>query len=146
MPACTQRQLQSQQEETTCKLRLLHYPNRRKKEFLPAPATAQPMRDCYHSTNEKPLHSELPVSSNRLVYNNLLNLPLFFYEKVDLSFVGWTCLWFWHSLLVSDCNSLLFPNKPVFAGNLTGSFIFQVNMLFEYPSSHGLCNTRTSVP
>ena len=33
----------------------------RRQTFL---ATAQPMRDCHDSANEKPLHFKLPVSSN----------------------------------------------------------------------------------
>ena len=37
---------------------------------------------------------------------------------------------FWSTLLVFHCNSLLFLNKPILAGKITGSFIFKVNTLF----------------
>lgn len=40
-------------------------------------ATTQPMKDCYNSSNEKPLYFELPVSSNGLfVYKSPSELPL----------------------------------------------------------------------
>lgn len=46
-----------------------------------------------------------------------------------LSFVCWACLWFYCSLLVPNCSSLLFLNQPIFAGKIT-DFWFKVNSLF----------------
>lgn len=34
-------------------------------------------------------------------------------KSKPLSFVLWICLWFRHCLLVPNCNSLLWPNKPI---------------------------------
>lgn len=45
----------------------------------------------------------------------------------QVSCVLWSCLWFCHSLLALDGHSLLFLNKPIFAGKITGSFIFKVD-------------------
>ena len=39
-------------------------PSRRKDDFSPCPATAQPTRDCSNPANGKPLHFGLPVSSD----------------------------------------------------------------------------------
>lgn len=65
--------------------------------------------------SENPLYFQLPVYSNGFfVYNCLPNLPPFLYKRTYYSFVLWTCLWFCCSLLVQDCNSFLFPNKPIF--------------------------------
>lgn len=60
------------------------------------PVTAQPMRDCHMSANEKPQHFELPVSANGLfVYNAPPpQLLLLIYKRMFLSFVLWTYLWF----------------------------------------------------
>lgn len=51
------------------------------------------------------------------------NSPPFLYKRAVLSFVLPPC---WLTCL---CNSLLFPNKPIFAGKMTGSFIFKVNTI-----------------
>lgn len=50
-----------------------------------------------------------------------------------LFWVG-TCPWLCHRLLVSDCNSLLFLNKLMFAGKITGSF--KVNTIMESAEFH----------
>lgn len=43
-------------------------PPQHEEESFPLPlATAQPVGDCHTSANEKPLYSELPVRSNRLL-------------------------------------------------------------------------------
>lgn len=48
----------------------------------------QPKRDCHNSVNEKPLHFELPVSSNGLfVHNSLTQLSLLLYKR-KFSFVS----------------------------------------------------------
>ena len=53
-----------------------YYPSRRKKDFPSPLATAQPMRACYNSGNEKPPYFQGPVYSNGLfVYNSLPNIP-----------------------------------------------------------------------
>ena len=68
---------------------------------------------------------ELLLLSNRLLFRttpaNFLLLP----HKVSL-FIR-LAYGFFHSLLVSRCNSLLFPNKPSFAGKINGSLTFKVN-------------------
>ena len=64
-------------------------PQQEKGRFSPCLATAQPMRDCHNSANEKPPHFALPVSPNRLfVCNSSSQLPLFLYEIRVLSFVS----------------------------------------------------------
>ena len=91
---------------------------RRKKTFLYL-ATAQPMRDCHNSANGKSLYFKFSVSSNGLFpYNSPSQLPLLFYEIV--SFLLFSDLLQLH---VPNCNSLLLPNKPIFAGKITGCFI-----------------------
>ena len=56
------------------------------RRFSPCPATAQPMRSCNNSANEKPLHLELPASSNELfVYNSPAQLSFLAYKE-------WSCL------------------------------------------------------
>lgn len=40
-----------------------------------------------------------------------------------LFFVCWSCQWFCHSLPVPNCDSLLFLNKPTFAGTIIVSFL-----------------------
>lgn len=61
----------------------------------------------------------------------IIILPNFFFllHKIKLfSFVCWTCLGLWCRLLVLNCNSLIFPNKPIFfAGKITDSLIFKDN-------------------
>lgn len=72
-----------------------------------------------------------PINFFFFFFNNCLpNAPHFLYKRAFLSFALWTCLWFWCSLLVLDCNSLLFLNKPSFAGKITGSFILKVNRIY----------------
>ena len=63
----------------------------RKEETPPRPAIAQPMRNHLNSANEKPLHFQLPVSSNGcFLYNSPSQLP----KRMLFSFFHQTCLWF----------------------------------------------------
>ena len=52
------------------------------------------------------------------------------------SFVYSACLWLCHSMNVLDCISLLFPNKPIFAGKIT--FLFKVNTCLQLTHANGL--------
>ena len=62
--------------------------------------------------NEKPLHFELPVSSNGLfVYNSPSQLPLLLYKSFLLLALLDFCM-FRQSLLVPNCNSVLLLHKP----------------------------------
>lgn len=55
---------------------LLFYSNSNKEKFLTYEPT-QAMKDCYNSSNEKPLYFEFLVSSNRLfVYNSPSKFPV----------------------------------------------------------------------
>lgn len=53
------------------------------------------------------------------IQNNPSLLPLSFPENTIPLLCCWTCLCFCHSLHVSNCNSLLFPSKPIFDGKMT---------------------------
>lgn len=76
--------------------------------------TAQPMRESHNSAKEKPLCFQLPVhSSGPSVSNSSQFLP-FLDERAFLSFVQGIQVWFCHSFLLLDCNSLLFPKKLIF--------------------------------
>lgn len=77
------------------------------------PATTQPLKECYNSASEKPLHCELPVSSNELCLQLPLWTPPFPYKSTRPSFVLRTWAWFTFRLHVPDCNSLLFSDKPI---------------------------------
>ena len=53
------------------------------------PESAQPMRDCQNSTDEKPLYFQAPVYySGLFVYDSIPNFSLF-HVQVFLSFVLW---------------------------------------------------------
>ena len=59
--------------------------------------------------NEKPLHFELPVSSNGLfVYNSSSQLPLLLHQRVSFPLPHWTSIALLQ-LQVPNCNSLLLP-------------------------------------
>lgn len=76
----------------------------------PCSATAQPVTDCPNLANEKPLYFELTVyTKRRFVYDKGSQLCPFFSKGAFLLFVLLTCLWFYCSLRVLNCNSLLFP-------------------------------------
>lgn len=87
--------------------------------------------ETLHSRNEKPSCPWTVISLNYylLLFSNGLSkqpshlspFSLYLYSPL---FVGLAC-GFCYNLLVPNCNSLLFPNKPVFAGKIT--FIFKVN-------------------
>lgn len=79
-------------------------------KILSLPAMAQRMKDCPNSANEKPLYFQLPVYTKRLfVYDNCSQLSPFLSKRAFLLFVLLTCLWFYCSLCVLNCISLLFP-------------------------------------
>lgn len=85
---------------------------------------SQPMRDSHTSANER---STLVQVSSLLpeiffVCNRVPTSP-FLYTRAFLSFVLRTGRWFFHNLLVPDCNSLLFLNKTILAGKTTGLFL-----------------------
>lgn len=87
-------------------------------------STVQPMRDGHNSANEKPLPFTFPVYLNGLdVYNRACELPISSIKEQS-SFVL-ACL----RLLVPVCNSLLFPDKPIFAGKMTGSLFFRLRAI-----------------
>jgi len=46
----------------------------------------------------------------------------------NIPLLSWTYLWFCHSSFVLNCNSLLLPNKLIFAGKIT--FIIKVNSIY----------------
>lgn len=72
---------------------MLNFTTSERGRFSPHLATAQLMRDCHNSTNEKPLHFKLPVSSSgHFLYISPSQPPLH-YMKAFLSFVLQTCLW-----------------------------------------------------
>lgn len=83
----------------------LYYPS--KKTAYPFPTIAQPMIGSHNSAKEEPPYFECPVYSNGLFPLSSVkehSSPLF---HVDL-------LWFYCSLLVPNCNSLLLLNIPIF--------------------------------
>lgn len=80
---------------------------------------------CHNPTKANLPHFQFPVYANGLsVYNSL---PNFFLSSRKSVLCSGTCLHFWCSLLVPDCTSLLFLNKPIFGGKITGSLFFEVN-------------------
>lgn len=91
------------------------------------PATAQPMRDCYNLVNAKPLYLELTIYSNGFFVYNSTPTHTFLCKRAFF-FVLQTCLWFHFSLLVPNCNPLLFLNKPIFVGKITDSVISKVDI------------------
>lgn len=50
-----------------------------------------------------------------------------FHHKSNVSPLCWAHLQFASSLQALNCNSLLFPGKPIFGGKVTDSFSFKVN-------------------
>lgn len=110
-------------------------------------STADPLRrdppstGCYFTTptrgrlssctgnspaNEKLLH--FSQSNGLSLSKSSSQLLPFLYKRTFLSFVLGTCLWFYSRVLVPTCSSLLFPNKPIFAGRIIGNFLFKVNI------------------
>lgn len=78
--------------------------------------------------NEKLLHFSQSTPMDFLFPKAPPNSPPFLYKRTFLSFVLGTCLWFYYRVLVPACSSLLFPNKPIFAGRIIGNFLFKVNI------------------
>lgn len=78
--------------------------------------------DGHHSAN-KLRYMGFPVSSSGLFASWAFSSIK---RENFLSFVLWTYIWSCCSLRIPDCNSLLFPNKPVFAGKITGCFKFNI--------------------
>lgn len=121
-------------EGVLCKLVPL-LPQQEEERFSPWLEKAQPITDYHNSANKKTLSFELPVySSEFFVGKSPSQLPFpcpFLCERGFLSFVLCTCLWFCNSLCVPHCNFLLFPNRPIFVGKITNSFIFKVNKVSE---------------
>lgn len=75
--------------------------------FSPCLATAQPMRDCHSSANEKPPHFALPVSSNQLfVYNSPLSLPFSFMKQESSPLIS-------QDLPIVFARGCLFPNAII---------------------------------
>lgn len=86
-------------------------------------ATAQPMRDSYSSANRKPLYFELPVYSNGVfAYNSPPNFSLSSIKECSSSLFSRLVCGFCYSLDIQGCNSLLIPNKLIFAGKINGIF------------------------
>lgn len=82
--------------------------NRRSKDS--SSPTAQPMRDGHNAANEKSLYFKLPVSSNRLFVDNG---PSQVHQRGFPPLLLWTCVWLAIGPQVPNCNSSLFPNKPI---------------------------------
>ena len=100
----------------------------RKMSFSLPPATVQPIPDC-HSVTPQPPKSHSIQTPGFLPLDSVYNSPsnsLLSCIRTFLYFVLQTRLWFCYSLYVPNRNSLLFLNKPIFAGKTT-HFIFQVN-------------------
>lgn len=103
----------------------IYYPSRRKEDFFPYLATAQPMRHSHNSANENLLYFKLLVYSSGLcVYNS----PLTTHPRPKVPLL---CSWYLSMAFVTACLSrilipLLFLNKPN-AGKITGCFTFRVN-------------------
>lgn len=74
----------------------------------------------------------LDSSVQRTFLPNTPNFLLPLHKIMFLSFVSWTCLCFCCSLLVPDCNSLVFLNKPIFACKITGSFLVKINIMIVF--------------
>ena len=94
-------------------------------------ATIQPMRNH--------LHLELLLFSKGLWFRTSPNFLFLLHKIAFLSFVWRTCLWFCHSLHVLNCSSLLFPNKPIFAGKkkkLTSVFEVNNTRMYVYVHAH----------
>lgn len=85
--------------------------------FSPSPTTAQPMRDCHNSANEKPLHFEFPVKSNGLAFNNLSHASLFLIKELSSAlFPGLVYGFavarkFWAAILCYSCINLFLLGK-----------------------------------
>ena len=62
------------------------------------------------------------------------NVPLLCFSHLPVKWpVKWPEKWpvKWPSLLVPNCKSLLFLNKPIFAGKTSSRFIFSVNRIIN---------------
>lgn len=71
-------------------------------------------------------HPELALFSSGLSFKTTPpNFP--FHHKSNVSLLCWAHLQFASSLQVLNCNSLLFPGKPILGGKVTDSFSFKVN-------------------
>lgn len=106
---------------------IFYYTGKRKKEFPPPLATAQPIRVSHNSANEKPLGFKLPVYCNGILLLTAFSAFPFFYKgytsplftRLIYGFAV-ACL-SWIAIL---CYS---PINPCFAGRITGGFTFKVN-------------------
>lgn len=102
----------------------LYYSSRRSKDFLLA--QQQPSQwKTPNSANETPLYLELPVYTKKLfVYDNCSQLSPFLSKGAFLLVVLLTCLWFYYSLCVLNCNFLLFPQINPFCWQTNWQFYF----------------------
>lgn len=87
-------------------------------------AWQQPSQRPPQLTNEKPLHLKHPVSPTGFCLRQPFQTPHLPLEGVFLCFVLHAKLFLCHHLLVPICNSLPFPNKPIFAVLVLGSTLF----------------------
>lgn len=100
-----------------------------KRGVTPPPQWREPMRNSHHP--------ELLLFSHGLYFKTAcLNCLLLLHLVIFPSFVYSACLWLCHSMNVLDCISLLFPNKPIFAGKIT--FLFKVNTCLQLTHANGL--------
>ena len=122
------------------------------------------MRDHHHnSANEKPLHFELPVSSNGLFLYNSPTSP-FSYKRMFLSTVSPDLPIVFATASLPELQFSAIPEWTHFADKITGYFSFKVNtslllasfpakecgfglnqldgagMYFAYPGSQDMCS------
>ena len=84
----------------------------------------QPLGVCIESTESNPLdHQEVPLSG-----------VFFFFSFLIIGLAYGLCC----SLRVLNCNSMLFPYKPVFAGKITVLFLRSTEVL-------GLCSQNSPI-
>ena len=102
-------------------------------------ATAQPMRGCHKSANEKSLYFEFPVSSNGLFVYNGPGQLLLLYKRLFLSSVLWTYLWVTISfrsqiaiLCCSQINPFCWQNNWLFYINKSNKAFVLTSRLQKY--------------
>ena len=106
-------QLRSQKGELSCPTRTAK-PNRKKKDFLFLTGRKLSQWDCHNSANEKLPHLQ------PFVYNSPLNVLFpFIFSSLAVGELARGLPW----LQIWNCKSLLIPNKPIFAGEIT-SYLF----------------------
>ena len=92
--------------------RLPEYPRRRKKGFPPLLAAVQPMTDCHTPPTKGHYTLNAQFVPVDFLFIRAHHPPSLLFSRNKP--VQGTCLWFCHSLLVQDGNSLLFLNKSIF--------------------------------